>query len=402
MKDVNHETITGTLSWYKICLLNGYNYTGVKQKLLKRRKRENGSFSSRHTSQKLFTLTIHWSMANLVKNYHWIINFYTSSIQDERYCWKSGTKSKRRYVSRTATIRIGGTMVGWIYGMLFLSAKCPRTACRWENSLWKTVWRTIQRANSSNWSNGWISPDFNTRSIKTSSIWKERFTRNLSLVCIDLIARWIWKGDKYDCGYRGIGKDGRLRNLSSENQRERSIEITIGIFPEADGTAKLSGRDYEFREPTLTREQSVTTDRIKRWRWSPCRLLVGSNFICRHHSEPRVQLHVPKEEAFPFPLKHIDVTRSTHTDLDVMQEKRIGDYWNVDSNRNFSDSWKCFTKFTLLVEKPPNGRDCLKFKRLWDQIKYDLKYGAKLRKPRRIEKNKNGKARSQNSTMLDD
>ena len=31
---------------------------------------------------------------------------------------------------------------------------------------------------------------------------------------------------------------------------------------------------------------------------------------------------MPKEETFPIPLKYIDITRSTYTDLDVMQEKR--------------------------------------------------------------------------------
>ena len=31
---------------------------------------------------------------------------------------------------------------------------------------------------------------------------------------------------------------------------------------------------------------------------------------------------VPKEETFPIPVKYIDVTRSTHADLDVLQEKR--------------------------------------------------------------------------------
>ena len=36
------------------------------------------------------------------------------------------------------------------------------------------------------------------------------------------------------------------------------------------------------------------------------------------------------------------------------------------------------------------------------QIKYCQKYGPRLGKPLRIEKNKNGKTRSQNSTMLDD
>ena len=35
------------------------------------------------------------------------------------------------------------------------------------------------------------------------------------------------------------------------------------------------------------------------------------------------------------------------------KKKRIDDYWNVDSHRHLSDSWKGFTKFTLLKEKPP-------------------------------------------------
>ena len=64
---------------------------------------------------------------------------------------------------------------------------------------------------------------------------------------------------------------------------------------------------------------------------------------------------MPKEETFPIPLKYIDVTRSTYTDLDVMQEKRIDDYWNIDLNRSLTDSWKGFTKFTVLKEKLHKG-----------------------------------------------
>ena len=33
----------------------------------------------------------------------------------------------------------------------------------------------------------------------------------------------------------------------------------------------------------------------------------------------------------PIPLKYMDVTRCAYADLDVMQEKKIYDYWNVDS-----------------------------------------------------------------------
>ena len=49
------------------------------------------------------------------------------------------------------------------------------------------------------------------------------------------------------------------------------------------------------------------------------------DFIYRHQVELRVLLYVPKEETFPIPLKKIDVTRTTPTNLDVLQEKRIDD-----------------------------------------------------------------------------
>ena len=50
-----------------------------------------------------------------------------------------------------------------------------------------------------------------------------------------------------------------------------------------------------------------------------------ADFIHRHHTEPGVQPHVPKEESFPIPQKNIDVPRPSHTSLDMLQEKRITD-----------------------------------------------------------------------------
>ena len=80
---------------------------------------------------------------------------------------------------------------------------------------------------------------------------------------------------------------------------------------------------------------------------------MSGSFIYRHHVEPRVKLYSPREESFPIPLKYIDVTRTTHTNLDVKLEKRIDDYWNIDGSRDLSDPWTGFTQFTLLDEKAP-------------------------------------------------
>ena len=111
-------------------------------------------------------------------------------------------------------------------------------------------------------------------------------------------------------------------------------------------------QNYEFREPTLWREQTVRSEDLSRE-------LQGESgesqtvhtkddgeapadvwSIQGHQNEPRVQLYVPKEETFPIPLKCSGVTRSSRTDLDVWQEKRIDDNWNVDLNRSLSDLWK--------------------------------------------------------------
>ena len=117
---------------------------------------------------------------------------------------------------------------------------------------------------------------------------------------------------------------------------------------------------------------------------------VSGNFKNRHHVEPRVNLYSPREESFPIPLRYIDVTRTTHTNLDVKLEKRIDDYWNIDGSRDLSDSWTGFTQFTLLEEKPPNGymwsgwrltRKQLRYRpnHLWPELGEKMAKNAKLK-----------------------
>ena len=138
----------------------------------------------------------------------------------------------------------------------------------------------------------------------------------------------------YDCGFGRFGKVARVRNLSSKNQRERSIDITKKreecIFPVADGTAKLSGRDHESRELTPRREQTVKSEDLSGELqgepgepqpteskddaeahadfWS-----IQGDFIYRHHKEPRVQLYVAKEETFLIPLIWMSYKRNELT-----------------------------------------------------------------------------------------
>ena len=118
------------------------------------------------------------------------------------------------------------------------------------------------------------------------------------------------------------------------SQRKRRI-----IFPIADGRIKHLGGDQDLRTSTLLRHRPIqgesnidflgesegslppphdsfpdAGEAIHDF-WS-----MSGNFIYRHQVEPRVKLYSPRIESFPIPLKDIDVSRTTHTNLDVKQE----------------------------------------------------------------------------------
>ena len=110
------------------------------------------------------------------------------------------------------------------------------------------------------------------------------------------------------------------------------------IFPAADGRTKFVGGDQDLRTSTLIRDHPIRGESQRNFpgesERSPPPLpqdsypdageaindfwSMSGNFIYRHHVEPRVKLSSPREESFPIPLKYIDVSRTTQTNLDVM------------------------------------------------------------------------------------
>ena len=126
---------------------------------------------------------------------------------------------------------------------------------------------------------------------------------------------------------------------------------------------KISGRDQELRTPTLVRPRPIQGDghvdfpgesegslppphdsfpgagEAMNDFWS-----MSGSFKNRHHVEPRVKLCSPREESFPIPLRYIDVTKASSTTWDVILESRIDDYWNVEGDRDLSDTWTGFTR----------------------------------------------------------
>ena len=218
MRQVNPETLTGTLSWCKVLLLNGSSHIRVNkiftwdgEKYIKILGAVAQTESCLHRQlDGVWESVWRFIMASP--------RFNTSSIRDKWHRWKSLSTIKRRYFSSNATVWTGWKVVVRFYGMLLLSVKYPRNAMR------KTMWRIIARDKKNVWSTDWIPSDFSQRTIKNSSIWQESMTRNLS---------WLWtdRGRNSErrysgCGSGRIGKVGCVRNLSPKNQRERDTDKT--------------------------------------------------------------------------------------------------------------------------------------------------------------------------------
>ena len=124
-----------------------------------------------------------------------------------------------------------------------------------------------------------------------------------------------------------LGGDQVLRTSTSIPQRPIQGESHLDFLGESEGSLPPP-------HDSLPDAREAINDF-----WS-----MSGNFRNRHHVEPRVKLYSPREESFPIPLKYIDVSRTTCTNLDVKQEKRIDDYWNIDGSRDLSDPWTGFTQ----------------------------------------------------------
>ena len=113
-----------------------------------------------------------------------------------------------------------------------------------------------------------------------------------------------------------INKPHRKRHVCSARRRSSSYEALLTLIRprpiQGDGHVDFLG-ESEGSLPQPHDSLSDAGEAINDF-WS-----MSGSFICRHHVEPRVKLYSLREESFPISLKYIDVTRTTHTNLDVKQ-----------------------------------------------------------------------------------
>ena len=196
----------------------------------------------------------------------------------------------------------------------------------------------FQGSDHSIWFTGWVLPCNCEGPVKNPSIWKESFTWIVPL--IRFVRGENLEGWRTGCRPWGVGNDGRIGKLLQKTQCERG---------DISQRQRRVGRDQDLRTSTLIRHRPIRggsnidfpgdsegslpqpqdsfldAGEAINDVWS-----MSGNFRYRHHVEPRVKLYSPREESFPVPLSFIDVSRTTHTNLDVMPERRIDDGTSMD------------------------------------------------------------------------
>ena len=172
-----------------------------------------------------------------------------------------------------------------------------------------------------------------------------------------LYAGGIWKGDVLVADFEELDRkllkktrckrgdiSQRKRRIYFSNRRWTNQNTWRGSGTEnihLDTASTNSRWESHWLSWRIRRVSSTTSWRTSGCRWSDKRLLVhcGKLHIPPSRWTQSQTLLAPREESFPIPLKYIDVSRTTHTNLDVKQEKRIDDYWNIDGSIDLSESF---------------------------------------------------------------
>ena len=269
--------------------------------------------------------------------------------------------------------------------MLYLSAKHSRSLVWWEDSIRKMFWETFE---------SWVLPYLCERPVKNPSIWKESLT---------WIVPWIrsvrcgggtqckrnyfspikWKNPipsrrwTNKIRWRRSGTENIHLDTGSSNSRRRSKRFSVGIRRVSTSTTSRLISGCRWSNISLLVH-------VRKLHMPPSTLNPESNFTRREKNHFLFHWHI-------YIFIFIDASRTTHTNLDVKQERRIDIYFNIDGSRDLSDSWTGFTQFTPLHEKPPDvymwsGRRMTRRQatsgpdHLWPELWINLGRNAKLKK----------------------
>ena len=342
VKNVNHGTITETLSWFKILLLNGSSLIRVKRRLHMRRKREVCENSwSRHTNEKLLKTDNSTEFGKACEDLSW--NHRTSTPHRSETNGIAERAVRQVKEGTSAVFLQSGLDERWWSD----SMECycyPRNV----QDLLADGKTPCERQYGEKFT-GPIIPFGSMVAYHPISMRDQSWFHQFEDCGKDVFWLRLWK-NRIRCTHQIFILEGSTRKKVLITQKKGNEFI----FSPADGTAKLSASDYEFREPNLRREPNrkerrfqqrtsrwtrrVSTDRIQQMTLTPEVILVDSRWLHLSSSQwTSSSTRVPKEETFPIPLKYIEITRSYLHKCVCYKRRRIDDYG------------KGFTKFALLT-----------------------------------------------------
>ena len=343
MTIANLETIINTQSWCRTWPPNGSSRIRAKQKLLKKPREACKSSWSRIGSLKSFCTDNSLEFGKACEDLSW--NHCTSTPHRSE---TNGIveRAVRRVKEGTSVVllRSGSEwkVVDRFCGMLYLSAKRHRS--------FYLMGKTPYERRFGQPIKGPIIPfgslvEYHPITAKDQSR-IHQFGKNVLpglFLGYALYAGGIWKGDVLVADLEELETMDASEIYSKKTQCERgdiSQRKRRIYFPIADGRIKPLGGDQDLRTSTFVRHRPIQGDSDIDFLGEPERSLpppqdslpdageaindfwsVSTNFIYRHHVEPRDKLYSPRDESFPIPLQYIDVSRTTHTNLDVKQEK---------------------------------------------------------------------------------
>ena len=255
MRDVNPETITGTLSWQWI--------QSYPCKTKSSHETEKSSVKLLEPSHRTKVVSTDNSMefGKACEDLSW--NHRTSTLHRSETIGIAERAVRRVKEGTSAVLLQSGLDERWWSdnAMLLLLAKRPRPPGQRENAIWKTKWRTIQ---------GPIKPfgtfvEYHLVSPKDLARIHQVGKKVLTGIFLgyELIVGGIWKGDILIADLEDLQKldasDFYLRRINAKQVliRQKVVEF---MFPFVDGAPKLSGRDNKFREPAPRQESTVRSE----------------------------------------------------------------------------------------------------------------------------------------------
>ena len=338
------------------------NRIRVKQKLLRQLTRASTSSSSRLGSHKSFKLTIPWSLAKPVKTFLWIIVHRHLTIQKQMGLLREQCAEFSKGLVLYCCNQV------WMKKWWAVSMGCYCFKILDLSSDGKTLY---ERRFGEPFK-GPVVPcgsmvEYEPISTKDQSRIHQFGRKVLPGIFLGyaLYAGWIWKSDIMVADIEELDmmdpSEIYSKRLNTKEVITPKKMVNSSYSRSQMEKVKLSGEDQDLTENIhLDSGWRVATYFKTDFRMPEKHEMISGPFRETSFTDITLgresKLHTPREETLPIPLKHVYVTRATHTTLDVMQESRIDVYWNIDGSWDLSDSWSGFTQFTLLKEKPPEGK----------------------------------------------